>query len=76
MGIQKYNICFYHNPCSDGMASNWIVNKYCESVESIGMKPQFNIDSGMMGLCKNVNIICGYYSKQKSIQKLDGNVKL
>lgn len=76
MDIQKYYICFYHHPCSDGMASNWVVNKYCDTVESIGMKPQFNIDSGMMGLCKDINIICvDIIPSKDSLQKLDGHCK-
>jgi uncharacterized protein len=76
MDIQKYNICFYHHPCSDGMASCWAVNKYCDSVEMIGTKPQFYLDTGRVSLCKDANIICvDVIPSKESLQMLDGHCK-
>ena len=69
----KYDICFYHYPCSDGVASCWIVNKKEDGIECIKMKPQFHLDLGRLGLCKGANIICVDITPNKeTLIKLDG----
>lgn len=69
----KYDICFYHKPCSDGLASCWAVSKYCDSVMCIGMSPQFVFDIGRLNLCKGGHIICvDVIPNKETLDALDG----
>jgi len=56
-GITDFDICVYHNPCSDGLTSAWIVKKISPKTELFSYKFQSLIDDKTIALFTGKKIL-------------------